>query len=433
VNRFRVSAIAGWVLASLVAAAGAHAAKLPAQWDPARVAVSPEGDFLLRPGQILAASRDAGDVARVLAGSGWKPADTRAPGITVFRKAPGAPETAAREVLAALAKVREATARRKHGPARVAPNHVLVGESAPITFTGEPRIQGGPGSSVRFAAPPGALPSRNALPGDGQDAHVAVLDTGLFEHEWLGAVERAPGADDVWDVEGDDYGDNQAGHGTFIAGLIRQVAPAATVHAVKVLDSHGVGDDLGVAAAMGRLPADVDVVNLSLGGYTEGDAPPMAIAEAMRAPAFRTRVVLAAAGNHGAARPFWPAAFEPVVAVGAVEPDAGAWTPASYSNHGAWVDLVARGTGLQSAFAHATTRVALGPVTARSDPWLTFEGWAEWDGTSFATPIAAAMVARTMTRAGTPHASLAAEQLELASATPGLAVFPNAHVIDELR
>ena len=227
---------------------------------------------------------------------------------------------------------------------------------------GEPRIQGGPGSTVRPAFGPKALPRRNALASDGKGARIAVLDTGMFEHEWLSNVVRAPYADDVWDVENDGYGDNESGHGTFIAGLIQQVAPAASVYAVKVLDSHGVGDDLKVAEAMALLPANVNIVNLSLGGYTDGDQPPMAIALAMQSQAFNSRVVVAAAGNHAEKRPFWPAAFGPVVSVGAVEDKEGLWAPASYSNHGAWVDLVARGSNLQSTFAHETTKVAQGPV-----------------------------------------------------------------------
>mgnify|MGYP001180880013 CR=1 FL=1 len=428
-NSYRVSAIVACVLVLLAAPATlASAATLPAKWDPGEVAVSPGGDrpFLLRPGQILAASADAADVARVLSGSGWKPAETRAPGVTLFHK----PGTAAREVLDALATVRKETAGRRQGPARVAPNHVLVGESA-INFMGEPRIQGGPGSSVRFAYKPKTLPLRNALPGDGRGAKIAVLDTGLFKHEWLTDVHAAPGADDVWDAEGDGYGDNESGHGTFIAGLIKQVAPAAEVYAVKVLDSHGVGDDLTVATELAKLPADVDIVNLSLGGYTENDQPPLAIANVLPS---KTRIVVAAAGNHADKRPFWPAAFGPALSVGAVEDGETGFTAAPYSNFGAWVDLVARGSNLESAFAYETTLVAQGAFADPfTDPAVTFEGWAEWDGTSFATPIAAAMVARTMSRAGIGSAADAAHKLAVNSPSATLADFPNAKLIDELR
>ena len=141
----------------------------------------------------------------------------------------------------------------------MAPNHVFVGESttsaSAINFYGEPRVQGGPGSSVRQAVAPAALPLRTTRPDDGQGIRIAVLDTGMFEHEWLRDVQRAPDSDDVWDVENDGYADAESGHGTFIAGLLLQVAPAASVYAAKVLDSHGVGDDMAVAAAI-QQPAE---------------------------------------------------------------------------------------------------------------------------------------------------------------------------------
>jgi hypothetical protein len=213
VNTSRVSAFVGWAAILLVAfaalSANAFAAGMPVQWNPNQVAVSPDDNnsFLLRPGQILVCPGDAAVVARILDGTGWKGGDTRAYGITLFQKRPDKPETAAQEVLDTIAKIRKATAGRKQGPACVAPNHVFVGESVPATtdainFMGEPRIQGGPGSTVRPAFGPKALPRRNALASDGKGARIAVLDTGMFEHEWLQNVQRAPNSDDVWDVEG---------------------------------------------------------------------------------------------------------------------------------------------------------------------------------------------------------------------------------------
>jgi hypothetical protein len=406
--------------------------ELPERWDPRKVALNrdPKNPFLLRPGQLLAGPGDAPDVQKLL--SGWKPVERRTFGVTIFTRTPANPEDPAREVLDAIAKLRKATAGRPQGPVRVAPNHVLVGEG--ITLTGEPRLQGGPGSSVRLAPLPKTLPLRTSRRGDGKGVRIAVLDTGMFEHEWLKGVQRAPDSDDVWDVEADGYGDAEAGHGTFIAGLIRQVAPAAAVYAVKVLDSHGVGDDLGVADAIAKLPPDIDIVNLSLGGYTDRDAAPLALATALQALGER-RAVVAAAGNQGVSRPFWPAAFDKrVLAVGAVEQREAKWARADYSNHGWWVDATARGSNLQSTFPRAKTMVAQGStIDPATDPTIAFEGWASWDGTSFATPIAAAMVARTMSRAGLASAAEAETKLLTAAPPAQLSDFPNAVLLDELE
>ena len=417
---------------AMAASAASAASELPRQWDPGKVAVNrdPGNTFLLRPGQILAGPGDAPDVQRVL--TGWKQGEQHPFGVTVFTRTPQNPADPAREVLDALARVRKATAGRPQGPARVAPNHVLVGEASPINFYGEPRIQGGPGSTVRQAALPAALPLRTRTRADGYGVRIAVLDTGMFEHEWLMGVQRAPNSDDVWDVEHDGYGDAEAGHGTFIAGLILQVAPAASVYAVKVLDSHGVGDDLSVAAAMEQLPKDIDIVNLSLGGYTDRDTPPLAIATAVRAMG-RQRAVVAAAGNQGTSRPFWPAALDQVLGVGAIEQRGGMWTRAGYSNHGSWVDATARGSNLQSTFAREKTKVAQGTTTSPTDPTIAFGGWAAWDGTSFSTPIAAALIARTMSRNGLASAAVAQSQLLATAPLAPQPDFPHAVLLDELE
>ena len=223
-------------------------------------------------------------------------------------------------MLDAIARIRKATANRPQGPARVSPNHVFVGEAAAsaINFYGEPRLQGGPGSSVRQATLPAALPLRRSQPGDGHGVRIAVLDTGMFDHEWLKSVQRAPNSADVWDVEHDGYGDAEAGHGTFIAGLILQVAPAASVYAVKVLDSHGVGDDRASRPRWSNcrrhrhrqpFPRRLHRPRRRPAGDRDRDAG--------HGP--ERRAVVAAAGNQGASRPFWPAAFDQVLAVGAVE------------------------------------------------------------------------------------------------------------------
>src|SRR5205814_8381227 len=52
-----------------------------------------------------------------------------------------------------------------------------------------------------------------------------------------------------------------------------------------------------------------DILSLSFGGYTDGDAPLLALGDAIGALP-PDLVVVAAAGNHGEARPFWPRSEE---------------------------------------------------------------------------------------------------------------------------
>ena len=78
------------------------------------------------------------------------------------------------------------------------------------------------------------------------------------------------------------------------------------------------------------------------------------------------------------------------------------------------------------------TKFALGSAPSPFDPIITFEGWATWDGTSFATPIAAAMIARTMTRSGLPASEAQTKLLTNAPLAPQ-PDFANAVRLDELE
>jgi Subtilase family len=402
--------------------------KLPAAWKNVVLSPDPANRFLLRPRQILVAPADVADVQKHL--PDWKPdAENHTSGSTIFTLANG--NGTAREVLSALATVRKATAGRPHGPAKVAPNHVFVGETG-VTFTGEPRIQGGNATTARPEKPPATLPARTRRSDDGDGVKIAVLDTGLFDHAWLppALVDRGANSDDTWDADGDKFGDAEAGHGTFVSGVIRQVAPAAHVHVVKVLDSQGVGDDHTVALAMERLPRDIQIVNLSLGGYTDDDSAPMAVAAALKIIRGRGGAIVAAAGNDGLKRPFWPAAFKQVLAVGAVH-FGKRWLRAPWSNYGYWVDVAARGVNTASTYATAKTKFCEtegGPTTT-----LAFDGWARWDGTSFAAPITAAYLGRLMTRNGLPNAQDAVFHLHATSPAAPQPDFPLAVLVDELE
>jgi thermitase len=108
---------------------------------------------------------------------------------------------------------------------------------------------------------------------------VAVLDTGLdAKHPLLAGsiagggvnlVSRAPATVDVGDGidnDGDTLVDEMVGHGTFVAGLIRLVAPDAKLLPVTVLNSEGVGDAFTIGKGLFyAIDNGVDVINMSLG------------------------------------------------------------------------------------------------------------------------------------------------------------------------
>jgi subtilisin family serine protease len=281
---------------------------------------------------------------------------------------------------------------------RIGPNHVLVGEKF---------YMGGPGS---IAAPAGAFddPARG---GDG--TAVAVLDTGIVP-TWQDPgsflagrlrTDHCPwGVDDVADEDGDAALDVQAGHGTFIAGIVARHHPAGAIQAVRALNSLGIGDEATVAASIAMV-RDQPVINLSLGNYFADDRPGLGVELALRALDPEV-VVVAAAGNSGQSRPFWPAASKRVIAVAAHDGQRDP-TPACFSNFGPWVDCCAPGVDIESVFLPFD-----GNQTGRPDPddftsaapgrW---SGFARWSGTSFATPAVAAVIARDDQGTGSPRDS----------------------------
>jgi subtilisin family serine protease len=267
--------------------------------------------------------------------------------------------------------------READGP-EVAPNHVLSGE--PI-YLGGPAGWPTPAEQVDFRG--------------GEDysaARVAVIDTGYFAgaNGYLDAhCHAGPADDDALDVlASDGYLDDETGHGTFIAGIVLQLAPAARVELTKVLDSEGYGSETAIAHAI-VAHRDADVINLSLGGFSDDNREPIALTNAL-AKVSQTTAVIASAGNADVERPMWPAASERVIGVGAVERDGK--TKARFSNFGKWVDACAVGVDVHSAYVrfHET---GTDPNRHNED----FKGFARWSGTSFAAPQVAGAVAARVT------------------------------------
>ena len=246
-------------------------------------------------------------------------------------------------------------------------------------------------------------------------AVVSVLDTGVAlcgrRDGWLGGLE-SPANVDPLDVFPEPNGrlDFAAGHGTFVAGLYQQVDDDIDLRMQRVLDSDGLTNEVDIACALVETvradlaPGGRLVVNLSLGTDTVDDLPPLALRVAhelvreIEADTDGDVMLVAAAGNDGAARRCWPAAFaeddDKVVAVAAL--DTG-HEPASWSTRGPWVTCSTVGESVVSTF-----------VTGKEDPEIDPEpeifghnAWASWTGTSFAAPQVAARIASIAQSEGT--------------------------------
>lgn len=301
------------------------------------------------------------------------------------------------ELVRAVQRNSDRDPRDDDGPAAVALNHVL---------SGEPVYMGGPGGEPS-PAPEFRFAEAQAV----QERILAVLDTGIavgledVHAELFALLSRDNDNVDLLDSDRDGRLDAEAGHGTFIAGLIRRVAPHVGIRMKRVLNPYGFGDDLSVST--GLLDAGTPVLNLSLGGYTLDDRPPPALAGVLHQLG-REVVVVAAAGNNHSDRPFWPAAFKQVVAVAALDTTGDTPTSTDFSNHGDWVSVCAPGTSLHSSYVRG----------GRPDG-PTFAGWACWSGTSFAAPLVAAAIAARVA-GGVPPRQAVADLLAGLPLLPGL-------------
>ena len=254
---------------------------------------------------------------------------------------------------------------------------------------------------------PKAPPLPQVKPLD-QVAKVIILDTGIAAPNELPALLPAsshsasdPSDIDPSDHNGDGFLDSASGHGTFIAGLVEQLAPNQDVYVFGVLSSYGDGDVAVIAKRLELLITDglIDdktIVNLSFGSYADDDME--LLANAVAAVQKEGAVVVASAGNDGTCRPSFPACLPDVVSVGSIDPSGRAY----YSNHGPWVRCCAPGTGLISAFYDSFTgSLPAGPGGIDPDD---FDDWAQWTGTSFSAPVVTAAIARHMAFTGSTAA-----------------------------
>lgn len=218
---------------------------------------------------------------------------------------------------------------------------------------------------------------------------VAVLDTGIDATHpllagriaaggWNAVLENTDTTDgrDGIDQDGDGRIDEMAGHGTFVAGLIRGTAPGAWILPVTVLDDDGIGDAFDVGQGFFHaIDRGAHVINASFGSTYQSSIVEDAVDEAEA----RGIVVVAAAGNEAVEDPRqYPACSSAAYGVAAVRPD----------------DIRADFTNVNDKLALAAPGVTVNPRTnQRMVSALPNGDWGTWEGTSFATGLVSGAVA----------------------------------------
>jgi subtilisin family serine protease len=232
----------------------------------------------------------------------------------------------------------------------------------------------------------------------GQDVLVAVVDTGWLpeaaEHArtpWLAGVTGDVETYDPKSIR------HYVGHGTFVAGVVRCLAPNADVRVEGFLPKGGAVFESELIAQLNDSLNDApDIITMSAGTSTRNDQDLLGfrVFYETRLSQLKGTVLVAAAGNDAGRGPFWPAAFPWAISVGALDAKG---DRASFSNFGSWVDVYAPGVDLVNAYAS-------GKYTTTEPPHVgekrRFDGLARWSGTSFSTPYVAGLIAARMSETG---------------------------------
>lgn len=268
--------------------------------------------------------------------------------------------------------------------------------------------------------------ARNQYGMDGRGVGVAVIDSGVYNHDDLqsGSGSRIVYSESF--VSGDASTGDAYGHGTHVAGIIggngqdsqngyayqyRGIAPQVNIINLRVLNGQGAGSDSQVIAAIQRAiqlknTYNIRVINLSLGRPVFESYTLDPLCQSVEAAWNAGIVVVVAAGNSGRDNSMGTQGYatiqspgnDPnVITVGATKDQNTAIrlddTVASYSSKGptpidhiAKPDIVAPGNRIVSLLAP-------GSYLASVDSSLVTGSYLRLSGTSMATPYVAGAAA----------------------------------------
>lgn len=262
---------------------------------------------------------------------------------------------------------------------------------------------------------------------DGRRARVLVFDTGVEEsvltfHD-LSGITGQP--------EPREFG-HYVGHGTFVAGVVHQYAPAAHVRIAAGFGVGGAALESEVVQSLERaLDWCPDVINFSGGTRTRGNLPLLAfqVFYEQRLRHVAGTVFVAAAGNDGDRGPCWPATFPWAVSVGALDKEGG--SVAGFSNRGGWVDVYAPGTDIEGVFPQGRHEYQEPPLEGTYADFPN--GVAQWSGTSFAAPMVSGLIAGRMTWSGESGVGASESLLQIARRNALVGVGAVARATDSRR
>ncbi|WP_158683983.1 S8 family serine peptidase [Pseudoalteromonas sp. T1lg10] len=209
---------------------------------------------------------------------------------------------------------------------------------------------------------------------------VCIMDTGYdLGHEDL-PTTGVTGDDGYDNYNSGNWYEDGHGHGTHVSGTIAALGGNGTgvvgvnpsgnlsLHMVKVFNSNGqwaYGSDL-VAAVDQCMAAGAKVISMSLGGSGSSSAEQAAFDNAHA----NGLLSIAAAGNDGNSSMSYPASYDSVMSVAAVDSNG---NKANFSQYNSQVEIAAPGVAVNST--------------------LPNNSYAAWSGTSMATPHVAGVAA----------------------------------------
>jgi hypothetical protein len=208
----------------------------------------------------------------------------------------------------------------------------------------------------------------------GKGIRIALLDTGISSHKAL----ESSSISQMELIENTGPKDSEYhGHGTATASLIvgqegLGIAPSADLISIQVMDSDGIGDSFTLAEGIVKaVDSGASIISMSLGsyGYTS------VLENAVNYASANGVALVASAGNDGLKATPYPARFESVIGVAAVDADG---QRADFSNYSPSIDIAAPGVDLLAAWGE--------------NQWIRFSG------TSAAAPYVAGGIAAAMSK-----------------------------------